>query len=362
MRPTGKKVKQTAKTAPQRGGRSFVGIDVSDHSVKIVQISGRSVDHVRVENCVIAPLPQGAVTDGKVTNENDLVVTLQQLSARVSGLGKNVVTCVPSLQSTLQNLAYDAGSGMDMESAAEFEAAQVAVLDDINFDFVAQGKGPDGEDNLVIALAKKEDIEARVDAFASAGLEVAFMDIEDIARANAFSYWVNTQSLDLEDSLIAVFDIGEKQTKAQIMQGGTVLFRQDFSAGGVGLTREIQRTYQMSLEEAEHLKVSQNKPADYRSVAEVFQTQVAQEIGRTLQFFYTSAAGSRQKVERIFLTGGGSQTEGLADMVIAQTSIPTQALHPLASVTASGKINQEQFKQNAARFTVAFGLALRGLL
>ncbi|MDO5687126.1 MAG: type IV pilus assembly protein PilM [Neisseria sp.] len=362
MRLGSKIGKKPGKATVSLGGRTFVGIDISDHSVKMVQISGRSPEQVKVEGCAITPLPTGAVVDGKVANVDDLVVTLQQTASRMGGISKNVIAGMPNAIVTVQNFSYDPASGMDLNGAAEFEAAQISVIDDINYDYQAIGYAQGSEQNVMLALAKKEDIEPYFGALEDAGLELSFADVETAARINAYSLWINTHSSDLENSVVAVFDIGEENTQALVLQAGNILFKQDFPVGGKHLSREIQRTYQVGLDEAEHMKMSANKPHDYKVVADSFNGQIAQEVQRVLQFFYTlSTSGGSQKVERIFLTGGGSQCNGLAENITAHSSVPTQALHPFEHVSVSGKVNQDQLRQNAARYTVALGLALRGL-
>ncbi len=362
MRLGSKIGKKPGKSLVSLGGRTFVGIDVSDDSVKMVQISGSSPEQVKVEGCAITPLPTGAVIDGKVANVDDLVVTLQQTANRVGGISKNVIFGMPAAAVTVQNFSYDPASGMNLNDAAEFEAAQISVIDDINFDYQAVGYVGGGEQNVMLALAKKEDIEPFLGALEEAGLDPMFVDVETAARINAYSLWINAHSSDLENSVIAVFDIGEESTQALVLQAGNILFKQEFPVGGKHLSRDIQRTYQVSLDEAEHMKIAATRPQDYRAVADSFNAQIAQEVQRVLQFFYTvTTSGSAQKVERIFLTGGGSQNEGIAENLTAHSGIPTQVLHPFDFVPVAGKVNQEQIRQNAARYTVALGLALRGL-
>lgn len=354
--------KKKAAASASLGKRSFIGVDISNRSVKMVQISGRGMDSVRIENCISAPLPANTIADGRVQSPEQLVATLQQMTTRLSAGAKNVVGCVPSGLSTLQSFLYDPANNMDLEQSAEFEAAQISVIDDINFDFHPLPK-VSGDQEVLLAIAKKEDIQPRVDALENAGLPPAFMDTEGSARINAFSYWINTQSPDLEKSVLAVMDIGEDHAQVQVIQGGRQLFWQECPIGGRHLTLDIQRTYQIEQEEAEHMKIGQNKPADYASsVAEIFNARIAQELQRALQFYYTMGiGGGDRKVERILLTGGTSQVEGMAENVSNSLGIPVQIIHPSETVPSAGKVSQGQMAQNASRYTVAFGLALRGL-
>ncbi|MBQ5429568.1 MAG: type IV pilus assembly protein PilM [Neisseriaceae bacterium] len=345
---------------PSLSGRSFVGVDIGDHSIKMVQVSKRSADSVQIESCAITPLPAGVVVGGKINNVDGLISSIQQTVSRMGGVSKNVIFGVPDATATVQNFAYDASSGLDMEGAAEFEAAQMSVIDDINFDYQAVGEVGRNGQNVLLAIAKKEDIEPYLGTLDEAGIPPVLVDVEPVARINAYSYWINQNAPELEKAVVAVFEVGEESTQALVLQNGALLYKQNFSLGGKNFTRELQRASQVSADEAEKMKISANKSQEYQQVAESFNSQLLQEIQRVLQFFYTVASAA-QKVERIFLTGGGSQSAGVAEYVTEHSGVKTQLLHPANDVSLSGKVNQEQFKQNAARYTVAFGLALRGL-
>ena len=135
---------------PSLSGRSFVGVDIGDHSIKMMQVSKRSADQVQIESCAITPLPTGVVVGGKINNVDGLISSIQQTVSRMGGVSKNVIFGVPDATATVQNFAYDASSGLDMEGAAEFEAAQMSVIDDINFDYQAVGEvGRNGQNVLV---------------------------------------------------------------------------------------------------------------------------------------------------------------------------------------------------------------------
>lgn len=342
--------------SPSLSGGTFVGVDISDTSVKMVQISGRSPDKIKVENCAVTPLASGVISGGKLLKADDLVVSLQQTANRMGSVSRNVILGMPVSAVTLQNFAYDAGSGVDVESAAEFEAAQISgAVDDVNFDYQALSTG-----GMLLALAKKEDIGPFQAAMEEANLTPSIIDVESAACVNAFSYWINTRASELERSVIAIFDVGDEQTKALVVQSGSILYKQEFGLGGKHLSRDIQRIYQISAEEAEHMKLAPNKPGNFRDVANSFGSQIAQEIQRVLQFFYTLSTGGAN-VERLLLTGGGSLCEGIEQIVSSQTGIPTQLVHPFEHAPFSGRNNNEQVARNAARYTVALGLALRGL-
>ncbi|MBQ1837404.1 MAG: pilus assembly protein PilM, partial [Neisseriaceae bacterium] len=155
----------------------------------MMQVSKRSADSVQIESCAITPLPAGVVVGGKINNVDGLISSIQQTVSRMGGVSKNVIFGVPDATATVQNFAYDASSGLDLEGAAEFEAAQMSVIDDINFDYQAVGEVGRNGQNVLLAVAKKEDIEPYLGTLDEAGIPPVLVDVEPVARINAYSYW-----------------------------------------------------------------------------------------------------------------------------------------------------------------------------
>ena len=108
---------------------------------------------------------------------------------------------------------------------------------------------------------------------------------------------------------------------------------------------------------------SASKPSDYQTqVADRFNIQVAQEVQRVLQFYYTTQTTETfSNIKHILLTGFASQQPGLAESIFSQTNTATQCVHPVLYAERNNKIDLPQLQIDAPSLTLAFGLALRGL-
>ena len=109
---------------------------------------------------------------------------------------------------------------------------------------------------------------------------------------------------------------------ALILQNGRILYKQETPVSTEQLNQLIQRTYQVTEEKAAQMMASQNKPSDYQSqIADRFNVQVAQEVQRVLQFYYTTqATDSFHNIKHILLTGFTAQQAGLAESIFSQTN------------------------------------------
>jgi type IV pilus assembly protein PilM len=143
------------------------------------------------------------------------------------------------------------------------------------------------------------------------------------------------------------------------------MFTRDIGMGGRQFTEEIQRAMNISYEDAEILKVG-DPEADERAIVpeEVEQVLVsvgeslATEIQRSLDFYLSTAADS--DLGRIYLSGGGARTPGLARAISRQTGLPCEVADPFTRI----QIDEREFKEGylediAPQAGVVVGLAMR---
>lgn len=356
---------KTNKSPNGLSNRSAVGIDISQHSIKMVQLAGRSLNQIQLEKYVIAKLPKNIVAGNKIQDYDQLVTYLQHAYAQLHTSCKNFVAAVPQNLATIETVIYsNKDSDISLEDFAETEIAEIGPIDEMSYDFQVTGTSvsPAGQ-KVLLAAAKKDDIEARIELYENADLALSAMDVDIFAQANAFSFWVNKHSPELENEKIAIFGIYATQMYALIMQNGQIIYRQETSVSTEQLNQLIQRTYQVTEEKAFQMMNAATKPTDYQAqVADRFNIQVAQEIQRVLQFYYTTQSNDGfANIKHIFLTGTASQQAGLAETVFSQTNTATQCLHPAVYADKGNKIDLPQLQMDAPSLTLAFGLALRGL-
>ena len=346
--------------------RNAIGVEISQTAIKMVQLTGRSLNQIQLEKYVITKLPKNIIQGGKIQDYEQIVSYLQHSYAQLKTNSRNIVASIPQNLTTVETLVYnEKTSELGLDDFVELEISQIATVEEMNYDYQVVGASisPPGQ-QILLAAAKKDDIEPRIEVFESAGIPPIYMDVDLFARSNAFSFWINHHAPELTDEKIAVIDIGELQTRALVLESGRILYKQETPVGGEQLGQLIQRTYQINEEKAENIKCHHNKrPEDYQSlIADRFNVQIAQEIQRVLQFYYTTQSNEQfSGVKHIFLTGGVASQPGLAETVFSQTNTATQCINPITYASNSSKVDLSQLQQDASALTVAFGLALRGL-
>ena len=64
--------------------RAAIGIDIDQYSIKMVQLSGRSLNQIQLEKYVIVKLPKNIVQDNKIQNHGQFVTYLQQAYVKLN--------------------------------------------------------------------------------------------------------------------------------------------------------------------------------------------------------------------------------------------------------------------------------------
>ena len=218
-----------------------------------------------------------------------------------------------------------------------------------------------GDVEVLIAASRKEKVQDRQGLAEAAGLKPIVVDVESYASRLATARLIENLPNKGLDTLVALFEVGALTTSMQVIKNDEVLYERDQAFGGAQLTQLIVRQYGFSPEEAESKKRSGDLPEDYESgVLKPFVESMAQEIGRALQFFFTSTP--HNKVDYVMLAGGSSALPGLTESVTQQTSFACMRADPFEGMTIGSNIREKKMRREVASYLTSCGLALRRFL
>jgi len=341
---------------------ALLGIDISSSSIKLLELS-KSGSKYKVENYSSRPLPDGAVVEKNIANLDAVGEEMLKLAtltktgtekAAVAVSGSAVITKIIEMNAAM--------SDSEMENQIVVEADQYIPypLDEVAIDFERQGMSKKNEDMVEVLLAacKKENVDSRVAALEIGGYEAKVVDIEAYAMERAFN--IMCEQMDLEkEGLSAIIDIGATMTTMYILRDGVSIYTREQVFGGAQLSIEIQNRYGLSPADAAAALVNGELPDGFESdVLKPFILEMSDQIGRTLQFFFSSS--QYNDVDLIVLAGGTASTVGLAEMVQEELGTKTVVANPFAKMGMNNKVNKKQLQNDAASLMMACGLAIRG--
>jgi type IV pilus assembly protein PilM len=144
----------------------------------------------------------------------------------------------------------------------------------------------------------------------------------------------------------------------KVLRDDEMLYDRDQAFGGSQLTQLISRQYGFSYEEAELKKLSADLPDDYESSLLVpFVDSLSQEIGRALQYFFTSTP--HHKVHYVMLCRRHRDVAGLKDRVTELTGFASMVVNPFEHMKLGSAVRESKLRREASSYLTACGLAMR---
>ncbi|MEN8177914.1 MAG: pilus assembly protein PilM [Pseudomonadota bacterium] len=344
----------------------LIGIDISSTAVKLLELSqatGRAGANFRVEAYGVEPLPSNAVVEKNIAEVDAVGEAIRAALKRSGTKAKNAAVAVSGSAVITKVISMPASlSEQDLESQIQLEADQYIPypLEEVNIDFEVMGpsdKNPELVD-VLLAASRSENVDDRVAALELAGLTAAVVDVEAYAMENACTQLIDQLPEGGEDQTIAIVDVGATTTTLNVLHNNKIIYTREQNFGGRQLTEEIQRRYGLSMEEAGMAKRQGGLPDNYvPEVLDPFKEAMAQQVSRSLQFFFSSSAYS--SVEHIVLAGGSSSIPGVDDLIEEKLGTSASVANPFANMSVANRVKPQVLSADAPALMIACGLALR---
>jgi type IV pilus assembly protein PilM len=341
----------------------LVGLDISTSGVKLVELTQVGKGELSLERFASESLPRGAVVDGNIENIDQVSEAVRRVWKKSGTRAKHVALGMPPASVITKKIILPGGMSEDeLELQVETEASQYIpfALDEVSLDFDVVGPVANSPEDVEVLLAatRKEKVEDRVAVAEAAGLTPTVMDIESYAARAAIDRIIAQLPKGGAGQIVGLFQIGAQVTHVSVLMDGQTIYEREQPFGGNQLTQDIVRAYGLSYEEAETKKRAGELPEGYeRELLEPFLENVALEVTRAIQFFFTSTPYTR--IDQIFLAGGCAIIPGLVEIVADRTKISASVISPFKGMQLASGVREKQLRIEAPAFLVACGLAMR---
>ncbi|MDT7837576.1 pilus assembly protein PilM [Aquabacterium sp. OR-4] len=344
----------------------MIGLDISSSSAKLVELGQTASGEFVLERLATEPFEKGWITDGQIEKFDEVVAAVRKLLTKSDSKTRQVAMAMPQSAVITKRIMLPAGLSEDeLELQVESEANQYIPfsLDEVSLDFCVIGPSQtsSGDVEVLIAASRKERVQDRQGLAEASGLRPMVLDIESHASLLAMGRLVQSLPQEGRDALVALFEIGADTTSLKVLREGEMLYDRDQAFGGSQLTTLISRQYGFSFEEAEQKKLAADLPEDYESAILVpFVDSLSQEIGRALQYFFTSTP--HHKVHYVMLAGGTAGLPGLKDRVTELTGFASMVVNPFEGMKMGSGVREAKVRKDAPSYLTACGLAMRRFL
>lgn len=343
----------------------MVGVDISSTAVKVIEFS-KSKDGYRVESYGVEPLPTNAVTEKNIQDIEAVGESLRRAVKKSGTRAKLAVLAVAGSSVITKKILMPSHlRDEELEVAIQAEADQYIPypLEEVFMDFEVLGEAPNNPDSVEVLLAasRSENVSTRTAVAEIAGLTAKVVDVEAYTIENAYTL-ITDQIPDYGvDKTTAILDIGATMTSLTVIEDGKLAYTREQPFGGKQLTEEIMRRYGLSYEDAGRVKKEGGLPENYEpEVLQPFKQTMAQQVGRFLQFFYSSS--EHEHVDYIVLAGGCASIQGVAELVESNLGIPAGVADPFANAKMAGRVAKQRIAGDAPSLMIACGLGLRGVM
>jgi type IV pilus assembly protein PilM len=206
---------------------------------------------------------------------------------------------------------------------------------------------------VMVVVAKRDIVDNHLRLLAAAGLKPELIDLSSLAMYNAF-----VSKHPEEQGVIAVLDVGTQTTEINILDYGLLKFTRSAPIGGSTLNQMLQKELGVDLQEIERLKVENQifTKDKFREIGENWGRLLRNEINQSLEAFRTER--QKKKIDKIYMSGGGSKLVGLADYLERKLGIPVLNFNPFP---VNKDINENFQQEFGHLFPIALGLAYRGI-
>ncbi len=341
----------------------MIGLDISSSSAKLVELGQAANGEYVLERFASEPFQKGWITDGQIEKFDEVAEAVRKLVQKSGTRTKHVAMAMPQSAVITKKIMLPAGlREEELEIQVESEANQYIPfsLDEVSLDFCVIGPSPTsgGDVEVLIAASRKDRVQDRQGLAEAAGLKPLVLDIESHASRLAMTRIVSALPNEGKDALVALFEIGADTTSLKVLRDEEMLYDRDQAFGGSQLTQLISRQYGFSFEEAEAKKLAGDLPEDYESAILVpFVDSLSQEIGRALQYFFTSTP--HHKVHYVMLGGGTAGLPGLKERVTELTGFASMVVNPFDNMKLGSAVREAKVRRDAASYLTACGLAMR---
>ena len=350
------------------GGKqaALVGLDISSSSVKRVELGQSSSGEYVLERFATESFEKGWIADGQIEKFDEVADAVRRVISKSGTRTKRVAMAMPQSAVITKKIMLPAGlRDEEMELQVESEANQYIPfsLDEVSLDFCVVGPSQTsaGDVEVLIAASRKDRVQDRQGLAEAAGLKPVVLDIESHASRLAMTRIVSALPNEGHDALVALFEIGAETTSLKVLRDEELLYDRDQAFGGSQLTQMISRQYGFSFEEAEQKKLAADLPDDYESsLLMPFVDSLAQEIGRALQYFFTSTP--HHKVHYVMLAGGTATLPGLKERVTELSGFASMVVNPFDGMRLGSAVRESKLRREAPAYLTACGLAMRRFL
>lgn len=366
-----------------------IGIDLSDTSLKAVQLNGKK-DKFFIQALNKITLPEGVIVGGEIKKPEILIKNFSLLLTKPKfGVfsSKDIVANLPATKSYIKIIEIDNNPNSITDTIEnEIENHIPLALNDICYDWQIVKKNRN-KTKILIGAAPKNIINQYTDVFKLSKLSINAFETESIANSRALLKEEKPKFNKNNAISYGIIDIGAKRASMAIYSKNTLVFTISMPISGQKVTEKISKALEITLDQAEKAKIicGLDETKAKGIINEILADNIKKlnnKISEALEC-YENHYPEYESITKIILTGGGAAIKNLDKLIKKSASIETELGKMVDSLIINNKIINKIFtethslpskiiknsknqnfstKQNSSlSYTTAVGLAMRNI-
>jgi len=354
---------------------NMVGIDVGLSTIKVMEVSGSSLEDVVLEGYATVPIPQDLIDEnGRYKEEGISIISklVHKCWKKAGCTSKNVTICIKSNNViTKKAIIPNFAEKDDLKTAIEAEMSKYITndisIEDLAIDYckIADSELNPNESEMLLIASKKDAIEELQAIIEGAGLEADILDVETFAFQNLLRLMKD------EDFLTGTYILAD--CAASILRmfafvNGNLVGTKETQIGGLNLTQDLVNNLGVSFDVAEKMKIERSGDETYDLIEKSFVNNYKTEFLSILSYF--TSAISLGDIDEVILTGGVASIpflekaiiEGLLESLDVDVKSEPYVARPLENAGKSKAINIAKFTEDEPGLFLVTSLALRKYL
>jgi type IV pilus assembly protein PilM len=333
-----------------------IGLDISDESLKFVELISTS-NAIKLGRYGERKIPIGIIESGKIKDLKRVEEIL--ISLKKEEKINSVRVSLPEEQMYLFELKLEKAEVENIRESIELSIEEHIPLSaqDAVFDYEIL-KEDEHSFNIQVSAIPKEIIEDYLSVFKNSGIRVASFELEAQAIARAI-----IKKNDPDTYMIV--DFGQKRTGIFIVSSGIVVFTFTLDVGGALITNMIQKSFKITLEEAEKMKrkYGLERNSENKELFSVILNSISilrDEIMKHFVYWHTHKEGDKEHppIKKIILCGGDSNLIGLGEYFSVSTKNTVDMANVWVNIINTEKYIPEIKLEQSLTYAAALGLAL----
>ncbi|HBI17330.1 MAG TPA: hypothetical protein DDY52_04275 [Candidatus Moranbacteria bacterium] len=355
----------------------FLGIDFGTSSIKIVELEYKNGSSFLTNYGWIEIPPKKKASDFEIKDESDdELEKIQLLKKLIDEMGiksKNAYISMGSFKGLSTMITVTDIHEDDLDDIIRMEAGKYipVSLDEVylSSDIVSRrvekdergngegkkflGKGDKEIVDVLLVAAPKDDVHKYERIVEGSGLKVLSLELDIFSASRSL----------IGDDLgkFLIVDIGAKITNIVLVDKGVIRVNRNINIGGDEITKNIASNLNVSWERAEEFKKkSEYLKEEGKSIVLPILNLIAKESKRLIEL--VSVGNNLSKpLDKVIVSGGGSYIPGIADIFNNALGSNIIVGNPFERVIIENDNVKANINNVASKFSVATGLAVKGI-